>query len=143
LIALGILLYSRIAFSLSVIGFLLAWGFYRITGADILSLGYSYIGFNYILTSIALGGFFIIPSRWSYLWLIWLLPLVIVMTVSLQKLFTFFHLGVYALPFNVVVLTFLYVLKTGKTAGGNTCSALLSGKEPLLPAHQHRPFLFS
>jgi urea transporter/murein DD-endopeptidase MepM/ murein hydrolase activator NlpD len=117
LIALGILLYSRIAFSLSVIGFLLAWGFYRITGADILSLGYSYIGFNYILTSIALGGFFIIPSRWSYLWLIWLLPLVIVMTVSLQKLFTFFHLGVYALPFNVVVLTFLYVLKIREKPG--------------------------
>jgi urea transporter len=117
LIALGILIYSRIAFSLSITGFLLAWIFYSITGADISTIGYSYIGFNYILTSIALGGFFIIPSRWSYLWLLWLLPLVIVVTISLQKLFVFFQLGVYALPFNVVVLTFLYVLKIREKPG--------------------------
>jgi urea transporter len=111
IIAIGILIYSRIAFTLSVYGFALAWIFYKITGADISVLGYSYIGFNYILTSIAVGGFFIIPSRWSYLWLIWLLPMVILVTLGLQKLFMFFQLGLYALPFNVVVLTFLYVLK--------------------------------
>lgn len=117
LIALGLLIYSRIAFTLSVFGFSLAWFFYKFIGADISVLGYSYIGFNYILTSIALGGFFIIPSRWSYLWLIWLLPLVIVVTVSLQQLFTVFRLGVYALPFNIVVITFLYVLKIREKPG--------------------------
>lgn len=111
LIAAGLLIYSRIAFTLSIFGFSLAWYFYEFIGADISVLGYSYIGFNYILTSIALGGFFIIPSRWSYLWLLWLLPLVIVVTVSLQQLFAVFRLGVYALPFNIVVITFLYVLK--------------------------------
>lgn len=111
LIASSILIYSRIAFTLSVYGFALAWIFYQITGADISVLGYSYIGFNYILTSIAVGGFFVIPSRWSYLWLIWLLPMVILVTLGLQKLFVFFQLGLYALPFNIVVLTFLYVLK--------------------------------
>lgn len=111
LIASSILIYSRIAFTLSVYGFALAWIFYQITGADISVLGYSFIGFNYILTSIAVGGFFVIPSRWSYLWLIWLLPMVILVTLGLQKLFVFFQLGLYALPFNIVVLTFLYVLK--------------------------------
>lgn len=111
ILAIGILIYSRISFTLSVYGFALAWIFYSITGADISVLGYSYIGFNYILTSIAVGGFFVIPSRWSYLWLIWLLPMVILVTLGLQKLFMFFQLGLYALPFNVVVLTFLYVLK--------------------------------
>lgn len=111
LIALGILVYSRIAFFLSVYGFFMAWLFYRVTGADISILGYTYIGFNYILTSIAVGGFFLIPSRWSYLWLIWLLPMVILVTLSLQKIFAFLQLGLYALPFNVVVITFLYVLK--------------------------------
>ncbi len=117
LIALGVLIYSRIAFSLSLFGFMLAWLFYRLTGADITSLGYSYIGFNYILTSLALGGFFLLPSRWSYLWLVWLLPLVIVVTISLQRLFGLFQLGVYALPFNLVVLTFLYALKIREKPG--------------------------
>jgi urea transporter/murein DD-endopeptidase MepM/ murein hydrolase activator NlpD len=111
LIAAGLLAWSRIAFTLSVYGFFMAWLFYTVTGADISVLGYSYIGFNYILTSIAVGGFFLIPSRWSYLWLIWLLPMVILVTLGLSKLFAFFQLGLYALPFNVVVITFLYVLK--------------------------------
>ena len=110
-IAAGLLIYSRIAFTLSLYGFALAWLFYSITGADINVLGYSYIGFNYLLTSIAVGGLFLIPSRWSYLWLIVLLPMVILVTLSLQKLFALFQLGLYALPFNVVVITFLYVLK--------------------------------
>ena len=118
LIAFGLLLFSRIAFSLSLLGFFLAWLFYSLTGADITALGYSYIGFNYILTSIAAGGIFIIPSRWSYLWLVWLLPMVVMVTLGLQRLFTVFQLGLYALPFNVVVMTFLYVLKIRVHPGG-------------------------
>jgi len=110
-IALGLLIYSRIAFSLSVLGFMLAWFFYKLTGADLAQLGYSYIGFNYILTSIALGGFFMVPSRASYVWLLLLLPMVIVITLGLQKLFVQLGLGLYSLPFNIMVLTFLYVLK--------------------------------
>ncbi len=117
LIALGLLIYSRIAFSLSVVGFALAWGFYRLTGADIDYLGYSFIGFNYILTAIALGGFFILPSRWSYAWLMLLLPMVIVVALSVQKIFSILQLGVYALPFNLIVITFLYVLKLRKSQG--------------------------
>jgi urea transporter len=117
LIGAGILVYSRIAFTLSVFGFSMAWMFYRFTGADISVLGYSYIGFNYILTSIAVGGFFVIPSRWSFLWLVWLLPMVILVTLSLQKLFAFFQLGLYALPFNIVVITFIYVLKIREKPG--------------------------
>ena len=117
LIALGILVFSRISFTLSLLGFFLAWLFYKITGADISVLGYSYIGFNYILTSIAVGGFFLIPSRWSYLWLLWLLPMVILVTLSLQKLFSIFQLGLYALPFNLVVITFLYTLKVRLNPG--------------------------
>lgn len=138
LIALGVLFWSRIAFTLSVIGFSLAWVFYRITGADISALGYSYIGFNYILTSIALGGFFIIPTRWSYLWLIWLLPLVIIITVSFQQLFTLFRLGVYALPFNIVVLTFLYVLKIREKPGERLVETTIQHYSPEKNLyHQH------
>lgn len=111
MIALGLLYFSRIAFSLSLIGFYTAYLFYHIIGADLNSFNYSYIGFNYILTSIAIGGFFLIPSRSSYLWTLFLIPLVAIITISLNKIFLVFGLSIYALPFNLIVLLFLYVLK--------------------------------
>jgi len=110
-IALGLLYFSRIAFSLSLLGFYAAYLFYNIIGADLNSFNYSYIGFNFILTSIAIGGFFLIPSRASYLWTLFLIPLVAIITISLNKIFLVFGLSIYALPFNLVVLLFLYVLK--------------------------------
>lgn len=111
IIALGLLLFSRIAFSLSLIGFFLAYGFYHLIGAEITNYDYSYFGFNYILSSIALGGFFLIPSRNAYFWMIFLIPLVAVLTISLNSIFYYFRLPIYSLPFNMVVLLFLYSLK--------------------------------
>ena len=87
LIAIGLLLFSRIAFTLSVLGFSIAWGFYQLTGASIHELTYTYIGFNYILTAIAIGGIFLVPSFKSYLWTAILLPIVVMLTLSLGKVF--------------------------------------------------------
>jgi len=111
LIAVGLLLYSRIAFLLSLIGFFTAYYFYLIIGADINELSYSYIGFNYILTSIAVGGFFIVPSKRSVLWVLLLTPIVAITISSTSYLFSFFGLSIFSLPFNIIVILFLYVLK--------------------------------
>ncbi len=111
LIAIGLLIHSRIAFLLSLTGFFSAYAYYLFIGADIHELSYSYIGFNFILTSIAIGGFFIIPSRWSFLWVILLTPLISIILTSTQVVFSIFQLSVYSLPFNMVVLVFLYSLK--------------------------------
>jgi urea transporter/murein DD-endopeptidase MepM/ murein hydrolase activator NlpD len=111
LIAIGLLIYSRIAFSLSLMGFYAAYFFYYIVGADINTLTYSYIGFNFILTAIAIGGFFIIPSWYSYLWIILLTPITSILLTAFKMLFTYNQLSIYSLPFNIVVLVFLYVLK--------------------------------
>ena len=111
ILSIGLLIFSRISFSLSLIGFYTAYLFYEIIGANISELSYSYIGFNYILTSIAVGGFFIIPSRRSYLWVILLIPIVAMITISLSRVFAIFSLPIYSLPFNLVVLLFLYALK--------------------------------
>lgn len=111
LVSIGLLVYSRIAFTLSLLGFFSAYLYYNIIGANIHELSYSYIGFNFILTSIAIGGFFIIPSKWSYLWVILLTPLVSIILTSTQAIFSIFQLSVYSLPFNAVVLLFLYTLK--------------------------------
>jgi len=111
LISIGLLIYSRIAFSLSLVGFYAAFYFYQLIGADISELSYTYIGFNFILTSIALGGFYMIPGKSTYLWVVLILPVVVLITISTNRIFIPFKLSIYSLPFNIVVLTFLYALK--------------------------------
>ena len=111
LIAIGLLVYSRIAFTLSILGFYGAWFFYLLIGAELSAVGYSYVGFNYILTAIAVGGFFIIPGLASYFWVLLVVPMVAIVAISLSSVLYIVQLPVYALPFNVVVLIFLYVLQ--------------------------------
>ena len=110
-IAIGLLIYSRIAFLLSLIGFFAAYLFYQFVGGNIYELSYSYIGFNFILTSIAIGGFYLIPSRHSFLWVILLIPLISITITSSMAVLNLFQLPIYSLPFNVIVLLFLYILK--------------------------------
>ncbi len=111
IISLGLLIYSRITFVLSVLGFSVAYLFYQIVGIEFISLGYTFIGFNYILMAIALGGYFLIPGKVSYGWIIILLPAVVLITTSTQQIFAMFKISPYSLPFNAVVLMFLYALK--------------------------------
>ena len=111
LIAIGLLIYSRIAFLYSLISYLAAWYFYRLLGADMSTLSYYYIGFNFILSGIALGGYFVVPSRASMLWTLILVPVLMILSSSLGSLFMLLQLGIYSLPFNIVVITFLYALK--------------------------------
>jgi len=114
LIAIGLLIYSRIAFLFSIVNFIAAYYFYQLLGADIKSLSYYYIGFNFILSGIAIGGYFLIPSRASLLWSIILVSVLMILTSSLGSLFVNWQLNIYSLPFNIVVISFLYVLKLRK-----------------------------
>lgn len=111
LLAIGLLLYSRIGFLLSVFGFACAYLFYQFIGANISELSYGYIGFNFILTAIAVGGFFMVASSYSFLWVILLTPVISVLITSTSALLSVYQLSVYSLPFNAVVLLFLYVIK--------------------------------
>ncbi|SHF45581.1 Urea transporter [Mariniphaga anaerophila] len=111
IIAVGLLIYSRITFTLSVLGYGVAFLFYQLVGIEFDSLGYTFIGFNYILTAIALGGYYLVPGRASFGWIILLLPAVVLITTSAQQVFLLFRISPYSLPFNAIVLTFLYALK--------------------------------
>ena len=111
MVSIAVLIYSRIAFTLSLLGFFSALFFYQLIGLDINSLNYSYIGFNFILTAIAIGGFYLVPSWASFTWTILLVPLVTFLIVSTEQIFSKFGLSVYALPFNLVVPLFLFVLQ--------------------------------
>jgi len=111
LIAIGLLLYSRVAFVLSLYGFYIAIGFYYLLGISVNDIIFSYAGFNYILTAIAIGGFFIIPSLASYISLLFLIPVAVLINVGASIMFAPYQLPIYSLPFNFVVLLFLYFLQ--------------------------------
>ncbi|MCY1635977.1 urea transporter [Marinifilum sp. D737] len=129
-ILLGLLFYSRIAFTLAIFGFYLAYFFYGFVGANINELSYTYIGFNFILTSIALGGFYIIPSLYSYLWIVLILPIVVLITLSSIHWFAPYRLSIYALPFNVVTLLFLYILKLRYKPNAKLLEVLVQHNSP-------------
>lgn len=111
LIAFALLCFSRISFLLSFLGFYSAYYFYIAIGADISEAGYSYIGFNYILTAIALGGYFLIPGVKSFLWVVLLTPVVAIITISVSSILQVYMLPAFSLPFNLIVIMFLYTLK--------------------------------
>ena len=111
LIAIGLILYSRIAFTLSLLSFYTAFYFYSFIGADITQLSVSFIGFNFILTAIAIGGFFIVASRYSYIWVVVLVPIIAILIAAFTAIFNIYQLAIYSLPFNLIVILFLYILK--------------------------------
>ncbi len=108
LIAFGLLYFSRIAFSLSVIGFCLAYLFYSFFGADVNDL--NLLGSNFIFIAIAIGCFFLIPNSYSYITVIILVPILLFVSLSLNKVLFIFQLKAYTLSFSIVCTTFLYSL---------------------------------
>ncbi len=110
LIAVTLLISSRIAFSLSVIGFVSAYFFAKFSGSAAASITYYNIGANYIMVAIALGGFFIIPSKYSYTWAVLLVPLTSLVLLFMSKLTGYIQLPVFSLPFSFVVILFVYFL---------------------------------
>lgn len=110
LITIGLLVFSRIAFSLSVIGFLSGYFFCTLVQGNLSDMEYSYIGFNYILTAMAIGGFYLVPSIGSYLLAAVSAPLVSLFVGALGSVASGYMLSLYSLPFTLVVLLILYAL---------------------------------
>ncbi|MEI7502602.1 MAG: urea transporter [Paludibacter sp.] len=85
--------------------------FAQFSGSGTASINYYNIGANYIMVAIAVGGFFIIPSRYSFYWTILLVPLTTLVLLFFSKLFDFVHLPVFSLPFSFVVILFVYFMQ--------------------------------
>ncbi len=110
LIAIGLFIYSRIAFSLSIIGFVAAYFFYPILGGDVNDFYEKFIGLNFIFLAIAIGGIYLVPSFASYLMSIILMPLLIIVLFGLNRILFMLGLAPYSLPFTLITILFLYVL---------------------------------
>ena len=110
-IAIGLLLFSRISFVFSIVGFATGYFFYKMVDGNFTELHYSYIGFNFILTSIALGSFYLVPSFYALVVVVLVIPITAIFISALASVFTILQLPIYSLPFNIVVLMMIVVLR--------------------------------
>lgn len=137
IISIALFFSSRISFILSLVGFYIAIIFYQFIGIDYEQYSYTYIGFNYILTSIALGGIYLIPSKWSYSWMLILLPIAVVLTFGFSNLFYVFGVPIYSLPFSIIVIMFLYVLKLRPNKKDTLVEPMVQYNSPEINIYQH------
>jgi urea transporter/murein DD-endopeptidase MepM/ murein hydrolase activator NlpD len=118
LIAAGLLLFSRIFISLSILGFLSAFLFNHLIGADEAGINTYNLGCNFMLASAAVGGIFCIPSRGSYLAAICMVPLMSLMVIALESACGLLRLPLFSLPFSLLVIGAVYFFGVRLEAGG-------------------------
>ena len=116
-IAIGLLVHSRIAFSLIIIGFLSAYGFNTLLHIYPDGISYYHLGANFMMASVAIGSFFTIPSFRSYLWAIACTPVVFILINAFTGLLAAYNLPIFSLPFCAISFTVLYFLLLRKSAG--------------------------
>jgi urea transporter len=112
LIAAALFYFSRIAFSLSIVGFASAYFFYFCFGADVNDLNVLLTGSNFIFMAIGIGCFYIIPNIYSYIAVVLLTPILILLMIFLNKVMgSLFQLSSLTLSFSVVVTLFMLFLQ--------------------------------
>jgi urea transporter len=116
IVAIGILIFSRIAFAFSIIGFVAGYFYTSAIGNYTCPIAFEVLGFNYILLSIAIGTYFLIPSIYSILLILISIPLVDISTVAFIKMMQFWQLPIFSLPFTTVTLALLILLKSRYSA---------------------------
>lgn len=110
ILLLGLLIYSRLALLLGLAGLTAGYFTHYLLGAYPEVLTEQYLGFNYVLTGIAVGGIFLVPSFGSLLLAMLSASASAVIMLSLKVLLPA-YLPPTAIPFNLITLLVLYALK--------------------------------
>lgn len=111
IIAIGILLYSRIAFLFSIINYAVAYLLYFIIDGSIYNLSFQYYGFNFIFTSIAIGCYYVIPSVKSLMWSLLLIPVQFLCIFASSRMLNYLFLPTYSFSFCITTLLYLFFLR--------------------------------
>jgi urea transporter/murein DD-endopeptidase MepM/ murein hydrolase activator NlpD len=117
--ALLILFFSRIMFILAILGFYFGVLFHSyFLGSFEQALSNPY-AFNYIIVATALGGVFLIPSMKNIAISIIGVAISVVLVDAINILFNYYGIPVFTLPFNIIVITFIFVLSMTYYQGFN------------------------
>ncbi len=115
LIALALILTSRIGFFLSLMGFGISFYFVSIFNTAYLeTIGLyqiSYTALNLMLIAISIGGVFFIPSLASYIIAGFSCILGFIITYAFQFLFENYYVAPYAFPMNITVMVIVIALR--------------------------------
>ena len=150
LLSIGLIIYSRIAFLLMIVGYSIALLFnFLMGGFSTGDLSYYNMGTNFMLVAMALGGFYLIASVRSFLWLLVSVPIAYLLVIGLGSITYNFGLPVFSMPFCIVVILFLYCLQLRKNPGKLVLTPIqyyspeinlyryLNGKERLMNEYYH------
>jgi urea transporter len=140
IVAISILIYSRISFLLSLIGYGIAYAAYTFLGTDMTQLGYSFIGFNFILGAIAIGGYFYISSKYSFFWAIAITPVIALAAAGLSGLIKPLNLKLFSLPFNIIVISFIYAFRF-RTSADNFTEVQIQEGTPERNLYSYKSFV--
>lgn len=111
LVALALLLYSRIGFVLSLLGFAVAFGLLRSVLSFDSPMPPLVVAYNAILVAIALGGVWFVPQRASFVFALVAVVLTALVSVASVLFLLPLRLPVLILPFNLVMFGVLYAMR--------------------------------
>jgi urea transporter/murein DD-endopeptidase MepM/ murein hydrolase activator NlpD len=111
IIFIALLIFSRIGTLLSFVGYAIGVGLIRWVFHFPSEHLYLSIGFNFILSAIAMGGIWFVPQTTSFLFAGGAVLLCAVILAGTANLFYFFGFPVLILPFNLTVLILLYGMR--------------------------------
>ena len=116
-LALALLVHSRISLVLALMGYGLAYGWMVLAGGSTVHLTEYLVGGNFVFMAIALGGFYVVPSRSSFVLVALLTPVLALMLFAFQSWLGPVDLPPFTLAFSVLTVLVLFALQHGKEAG--------------------------
>jgi urea transporter len=129
LISIGLLIHSRIHFSLTILAFIAALWINQLTGVYPDGISYYHLGANVLMVASGVGCFFLIPSARSYAWGLASIPITFLVINGLTRVFGVFDLPVLSLPFCFITLSFIIFFRL----------RMQSGKLQLTPIQHYSP----
>jgi urea transporter/murein DD-endopeptidase MepM/ murein hydrolase activator NlpD len=109
-ITLLILYFSRIMFIMAVSGFYFGVTLHSIFIDSYLQALVNPYAFNYILVAVALCGIFLLPTVKNFFIALIGVAISVVLTDAITMLFNYFAIPVFTLPFNITVISFIFIL---------------------------------
>ncbi len=120
LVLTALLVFSRISFFLAVTSYYVGIFSLAMLKGSFTQVYLDFAAFNFILIGISLGGVFLVPSRKTYILAFAGVFASVFILDAVSVVWAVFGIPVFTLPFNLVVLLFIYVLLNSRYDKNNT-----------------------